>query len=90
MSDNQDDLYIIEARRLLASALDTPELVSQIGDDVGFLEAGVNSGEMILLLLQCEKHLGVEVQDDELFAVTSLRELSRFLGRHTAESDRVV
>jgi acyl carrier protein len=82
--------YIGEARRLLAAVLDTPELALQIGERAEFLDAGVNSGEIIRLLLECEEYLHVEIEDAELFAVTSLHELAALLSRHQAGADHVV
>ncbi|WP_375489113.1 acyl carrier protein [uncultured Mycobacterium sp.] len=79
-----------EARRLLAAAMDAPDLAWQIDETKDFLDAGVNSGEIIRLLFECEKHLGVEIDDAEMSSITSLKELAALLHRYKTGSGHVV
>ncbi|WP_017314378.1 acyl carrier protein [Mastigocladopsis repens] len=82
LPDHERAFYIDEACRLLADALDTPELAAQVDDKMTFLDAGINSGEIIRLLYLCEAYLGIEIDDDEMFAITSLQALAAMLHRY--------
>lgn len=79
LPDHERAFYIDEARRLLANSLDTPEFAAQVDDKMTFLDAGINSGELIRLLYRCEAYLGIEIGDDEMFAITSLQALAAML-----------
>jgi acyl carrier protein len=83
---NTEDQYLLQARQLLRDSLDLPELAAQIGDDDTFLDAGVNSGEVIQVVYRCEKLLGLELDDEEIGMVTSVRDVATVLRNH-AEGD---
>jgi acyl carrier protein len=83
---NTEDKYLLQARQLLKDSLDLPELAAQIGDDDTFLDAGVNSGEIIQMVYRCEKLLGLELDDEEIGMVTSVRDVATVLRNH-AEGD---
>ena len=90
MNDDVSGHDIDEARRLLTAVVDTPALVSQIGEDELFVDAGVNSGEMIRLLYECERYLDVELDEREVGSVSSLSGLAALLRRYRPGAEHVV
>jgi len=81
--------YLLTARQLLKNSLDLPELADQIDDHEQFLDAGVNSGEIIRLVYQCEKYLGTELEDGEIVNATSLSMVAAVLRTHAGEGPHV-
>lgn len=68
------------ARELVRQSLDYPALLDEIGDDDDLIAAGVNSGEMIRVALQCEEHAGRPLTDGELARLNSISVIAEILG----------
>jgi acyl carrier protein len=84
-----EDEYLVQARQLLRNSLDLPDLAAQIGDDDLFLDAGVNSGEIMQMVYHCEKLLGVELDDEEIWMATSIRDIATVLRNHAEGESNV-
>ncbi|GAA0368904.1 acyl carrier protein [Streptomyces blastmyceticus] len=72
------------ARSFVRDSLDHPGLLDRVGDDEILAQAGVNSGELIRLALRLEEHLGRPLDDEELFALTSIRAIADLIGNEAA------
>jgi acyl carrier protein len=68
-----------EARALIRAGLDLPILLDRIGDTDDLVAAGVNSGEIVRVALQCEQRLGRPLTDDELSTLTSVAAVTELL-----------
>jgi acyl carrier protein len=86
---NTEDEYLLQARQLLKKSLDLPDLAAQIGDDDTFLDAGVNSGEIMVMVYHCEKLLGVEFDDEEIGMLTSVDSVATVLRTHAEGKSNV-
>jgi hypothetical protein len=63
--------------------MDAPHLLAEISDEEDLISAGVNSGEIILVSLECEKFLGRPLTDDELASLLSISDVASLLsGTH--------
>lgn len=69
----------MDARALIRRNLDYPPLLDRIADDHDLVAAGVNSGEMIRVALDCEQHLGRPLTDEELTRMTSIQQIAALL-----------
>jgi hypothetical protein len=69
----------MDARELVASCLDNPQMIDRIGDLDDLQAAGVNSGEVIQIALRCEEVLGRALTNDEMDVVHSLSGVDKLL-----------
>lgn len=67
------------ARELVRRALELPALLDRIGDQDDLLAAGVNSGELILVAVRCEEHIGRPLSESELSALVSIDAVAKIL-----------
>ncbi|WP_329075026.1 phosphopantetheine-binding protein [Streptomyces niveus] len=67
------------ARILVKDCLDLPALADTIGDQEVLVGAGVNSGELIRVVQQCEETLGRPLDDDELTGIDSIAAVAALL-----------
>ncbi|GAA1341407.1 hypothetical protein GCM10009660_27760 [Catellatospora bangladeshensis] len=67
------------ARELVQGCLDSPHLLDEVADDQDLLAAGVNSGELILVTVECERRLGRPLSDAELASLATITDVARLL-----------
>lgn len=72
-----------DVRALIRRNLDYPPLLDRIADDGDLVAAGVNSGEMIRVALDCEEYLRRPLTDAELTRMTSVLGIAKLLADGT-------
>jgi acyl carrier protein len=69
------------ARDLVVGCLDSPHVLEGVTGEQDLLAAGVNSGELILITMECERRIGRPLSDAELSSLASIDDVARLLGR---------
>lgn len=67
------------ARELVLRCLDSPHLLDGVSDGEDLLSVGVNSGELILVTMECERLLRRPLTDAELSSLVSIDDVARLL-----------
>lgn len=76
----------MDARDIVRQSLDNRVLLDAIPDDADLVSAGVNSGEMIQVALNCEAVLERALTDEEMTHLNSVEDIRRLLFESTTAS----
>jgi acyl carrier protein len=76
------------ARQLIQRCMDAPALLSTIDDDADLMQAGVNSGELILVSMECENLLGRPLTDPELSSLSTINDVAEIISKAEAGDGR--
>ncbi|GAB3958787.1 acyl carrier protein [Streptomyces sparsus] len=77
-------------REMLVELTGTPEFAESIGDDADLSASGIDSGDLVRLVLLIEQRTGVEVSAADMEELTTLADYERFVaerGATAAQSD---
>ncbi|MEK8146606.1 acyl carrier protein [Streptomyces sp. M10(2022)] len=68
-------------RELLVELTGTVEFadVGQVGDDIDLAASGIDSGDLVRLVLLVEQRLGVEITADDMEELRSIADYERFV-----------
>nr|AWX24489.1 acyl carrier protein [Streptomyces conglobatus] len=70
-------------REMLVELTGTPEFADGIGDDTDLSASGIDSGDLVRLVLLIEQRTGVEVTAEDMEGLTTLADYERFLAERT-------
>ncbi|MEW2305061.1 acyl carrier protein [Streptomyces sp. NPDC006655] len=72
-------------RQMLVELTGMPEFTESIGDDVDLSASGIDSGDLVRLVLLIEERTGVEVTAEDMDGLSTIADYERFVAqRHTA------
>ncbi|MFE2052077.1 acyl carrier protein [Streptomyces sp. NPDC059459] len=71
-------------RDLLVELTGTAEYAEQIGDDVDLAASGIDSGDLVRLVLLVEQRLGVEITAEDMEGLHTIADYERFVAEHAA------
>jgi acyl carrier protein len=72
-------------REMLVELTGTPEFAEGIGDDVDLSASGIDSGDLVRLILLIEQRTGVEVTAEDMEQLSTIADYERFVaGRASA------
>ncbi|MEV6808771.1 acyl carrier protein [Streptomyces sp. NPDC017248] len=73
-------------RQLLVELTGTEEFADaeRIGDDVDLAASGIDSGDLVRLVLLVEQRLGVEITADDMEGLRSIADYERFTAERSA------
>ncbi|MFD9485040.1 acyl carrier protein [Streptomyces sp. NPDC059991] len=72
-------------RTMLVELTGTPEFAEAIGDDEDLSASGIDSGDLVRLILLIEQRTGVEVTAEDMEGLTTIADYERFIaGRDAA------
>ncbi|MET9610791.1 acyl carrier protein [Streptomyces sp. NPDC006512] len=75
-------------RGMLVELTGTPEFAESIGDDVDLGASGIDSGDLVRLVLLIEQRTGAEVTAEEMERLVTLADYERFVaGREGAGAE---
>lgn len=70
----------MNARQLLAQCISAPAILHDIADGDDLRESGLNSGEMVLVVMRLEEELGRALDDEEIASVSTIACIDLLLG----------
>ncbi|MGF1426651.1 acyl carrier protein [Kitasatospora sp. LaBMicrA B282] len=71
-------------RSMLVELTGTPEYTEGIGDDVDLAASGIDSGDLVRLVLLIEERTGVEVTAEDMEQLTTIADYERFVAERNA------
>ncbi|MFF9060917.1 acyl carrier protein [Streptomyces sp. NPDC101213] len=71
-------------RELLVELTGTTEYADTVGDDVDLAASGIDSGDLVRLVLLVEQRLGVEITAEDMERLRTIGDYERFVSEHTA------
>ncbi|CAL9271737.1 acyl carrier protein [Streptomyces rochei] len=71
-------------RELLVELTGTAEYADQVGDDVDLAASGIDSGDLVRLVLLVEQRLGVEITAEDMEGLRTIADYERFVAGHSA------
>ncbi|WP_411107022.1 phosphopantetheine-binding protein [Streptomyces sp. cmx-4-9] len=77
-------------RQLLAECMSAPAILNSIADDDDLRDAGLNSGEMVLLVMKLEDEIGRAMEDEEIVSVATIADIDALLGARPAQDTAAV
>lgn len=77
-------------RQLLAECMSAPAILNSIADDDDLRDAGLNSGEMVLLVMKLEDEIGRAMEDEEIVSVATIADIDALLGASPAQDTAAV
>ncbi|MFF3350419.1 acyl carrier protein [Streptomyces sp. NPDC002779] len=70
-------------RELLVELTGTAEYADQVGDDVALVDTGIDSGDLVRLVLLVEQRLGVEITAEDVQELRTIADYERFVAERT-------
>ncbi|KUJ68015.1 hypothetical protein ACZ90_22445 [Streptomyces albus subsp. albus] len=70
----------MNARQLLAESISAPAILDSVADGDDLREAGLNSGEMVLVVMKLEDRIGRALDDEEIGSVTTIASIDALIG----------
>ncbi|WP_369193069.1 acyl carrier protein [Streptomyces djakartensis] len=70
-------------RELLVELTGTAEYADRIGDDVDLAASGIDSGDLVRLVLLVEQRLGVEITAEDMEKLHTIGDYERFVAEHS-------
>ncbi|MEU1039106.1 acyl carrier protein [Streptomyces sp. NPDC005551] len=70
-------------RTLLVELTGTAEYADAIGDDVDLAGSGIDSGDLVRLVLLVEQRTGVEITAEDMEKLHTIADYERFVAEHT-------
>ncbi|MER7577600.1 acyl carrier protein [Streptomyces sp. NPDC126514] len=70
-------------RQLLVELTGTAEYADQVGDDVKLVDTGIDSGDLVRLVLLVERRLGVEITAEDVQELRTIADYERFVAERT-------
>ncbi|HZF87728.1 acyl carrier protein [Streptomyces sp.] len=70
-------------RELLVELTGTAEYAGQVGDDVDLAASGIDSGDLVRLVLLVEQRLGVEITAEDMEGLRTIADYERFVAERT-------
>jgi acyl carrier protein len=70
-------------RELLVELTGTTEYAEQVGDDVDLAASGIDSGDLVRLVLLVERRLGVEITAEDMEGLRTIADYERFVAGRT-------
>ncbi|MCL7428997.1 acyl carrier protein [Streptomyces sp. NPDC052415] len=70
-------------RQLLVELTGTAEYADQVGDDVNLVDTGIDSGDLVRLVLLVERRLGVEITAEDVQELRTIADYERFVAERT-------
>jgi acyl carrier protein len=71
-------------RELLVELTGTTEYADQVGEDVDLAASGIDSGDLVRLVLLVEQRLGVEITAEDMEGLRTIADYERFVAGHSA------
>ncbi|MET9440665.1 acyl carrier protein [Streptomyces sp. NPDC006610] len=73
-------------RELLVELTGTAEFADaeRVGDDVDLAASGIDSGDLVRLVLLVEQRLGVEITADHMEELRTIADYERFVAEHSS------
>ncbi|GLW49468.1 hypothetical protein Stsp02_51290 [Streptomyces sp. NBRC 14336] len=71
-------------RELLVELTGTAEYADGIGDDVDLAASGIDSGDLVRLVLLVEQRLGVEITAEDMEKLRTIADYERFVAARSA------
>lgn len=68
-----------KARNLVGLCVSNPELLEGLDESADLRDAGLNSGEFVLITLRLEEELDRPLEDEEIDALTTLGDIEELL-----------
>lgn len=69
-------------RTMLVELTGTPEFADAVGDDDDLSASGIDSGDLVRLVLLIEQRTGQEVTAQDMENLSSIADYERFLAEH--------
>jgi acyl carrier protein len=69
----------MNGREILAQCISAPAILDSLADDEDLREAGLNSGEIVLVVMRLEEGIGRALDDDEITSVTTIASIDALL-----------
>ncbi|MET7442354.1 acyl carrier protein [Streptomyces sp. NPDC004082] len=69
-------------RTLLVELTGTAEYADAIGDDVDLAGSGIDSGDLVRLVLLVEQRTGVEITAEDMEKLHTIADYERFVAEH--------
>lgn len=70
-------------RTLLVELTGTAEYAESVGDDVDLAASGIDSGDLVRLILLIEQRTGVEITAEHMERLSTIADYQRFIDEHT-------
>ncbi|GAA3195106.1 MULTISPECIES: acyl carrier protein [Streptomyces] len=70
-------------RELLVELTGTTEYADTVGDDVDLAASGIDSGDLVRLVLLVEQRLGVEITAEDMERLRTIADYERFVAEHS-------
>ncbi|WP_320777579.1 acyl carrier protein [Streptomyces sp. CRN 30] len=70
-------------RELLVELTGTAEYAEAIGDDVDLASSGIDSGDLVRLVLLVEQRLGVEITAEDMEGLHTIADYERFVAERS-------
>ncbi|MDL5205911.1 acyl carrier protein [Streptomyces sp. ALI-76-A] len=70
-------------RELLVELTGTTEYADTMGDDVDLAASGIDSGDLVRLVLLVEQRLGVEITAEDMEKLRTIADYERFVAEHS-------
>ncbi|QKV96258.1 acyl carrier protein [Streptomyces sp. NA02950] len=70
-------------REMLVELTGTPEFAEGVEDDADLSASGIDSGDLVRLVLLIEQRTGVEVTAEDMEGLTTLADYERFVAGRT-------
>ncbi|MFE2110456.1 phosphopantetheine-binding protein [Kitasatospora sp. NPDC059463] len=70
---------MMNARELLARSMAAPAILDDIADGDDLRESGLNSGEMVLVVMHLEEEIRRALDDEEITSVTTIAAIDDLL-----------
>lgn len=74
-------------RPMLVELTGTPEYAEGIGDDTDLTASGIDSGDMVRLVLLVEQRTGVEITAEDMQQLSTIGDYERFVAEHGARDE---
>lgn len=73
-------------REMLVELTGTPEFAESIGDDADLSASGIDSGDLVRLVLLIEQRTGAEVTTEDMEKLVTIADYERFVAEHGGAS----
>ncbi|GAA2264430.1 hypothetical protein GCM10010145_44420 [Streptomyces ruber] len=70
-------------RELLVELTGTAEYAEAVGDDVDLASSGIDSGDLVRLVLLVEQRLGVEITAEDMESLHTIADYERFVAERS-------
>nr|BBD17746.1 acyl carrier protein [Streptomyces sp.] len=74
-------------REMLVELTGTPEFADGIGDDADLSASGIDSGDLVRLILLIEQRTGVEVTAEDMDQLSTIADYERLVASRSAAGD---